>query len=507
MARTLIATTDYRVAQGNPTIVDIKNRQIKELWASFIIGHSATTGKHLTPFTNLGIFEVGTYAGTGAAQTITLVGNCASRDLKIVLIWSEATGAVYIRTDTMTVTKKTTVAIDGYSGAITALGSGFFTLGTDTTVNDNGVTYYFIVIASGQTPNTGSAASPPAWIGNNVALLGGNSATMANSVETALDTSFQVEHTEAGAHKTAAWQYLSLVETGTFTPDLTASQTVTLDNSSIDIAFLLILSEDTQGPFFKTADMTVLRQFSNAALAVTPPILTLGTGGFTVDSTQYLPQETIMDIQDQADGTTLFPDSSSYGFDLSYTGTVSWTNTTFGEGTTSIFINTGLLSIYNTALTLPDDWEVEFWVKFTTTDNFYSFFYMGTAFSSTGGHIELGHAEGFDDGASGLVVISGRLGNPSPGTDYKPITGTTDVKDGLWHLINLIYSNGILTLKVDSTIEGTPIALSIALTTQFRIGNIPGASIGTCYVDRIKIKRTPRLLSAQEHHYLAIGTI
>jgi hypothetical protein len=502
MARTLIATSDYIVADGHPSLVDIKNRYIEELWTSFIAEHDENTGEHLAPYNSLGLYEVDTYSGTGASQTITFSGNLTSRTIKAVLIWSASTGTAYIRLDTMSTTKKLSGAT--VSDAITTLGTGSVTIGTSLEVNQSSVTYYMLAIGAGQTPDTGDASSAPSWIQHNIAMLGGNSATMANSVEDALDTSFQVQHTEAGVHdSTLAFAGVGIVETGTFTPDGTIGQVVTLTND-INIKFLIIAAEDARSPYFKSSSMSKIRNFTNAEITNASNALSLGQGQFIIDGTQELNQETFLDLQDQPDGSTSFPDSSSYSHTVSKygSGTAEWTNSTAGEGTTSIKLINAFLTVSRAnTLQMFNDFEFSTWLRLDSTDKpFGKLFQVSNSGDSDDWiYFEL---TTFSAATSTLTLVVEKTGESTQST-----TTTTNVKDGAWHKIEIKSQDGQITIDVGGTTEGSVIDAQLSFDDpNIWIGSNGHPISEQREIDRTTLKRTPRIFSTQQYSYLVIGS-
>ncbi len=506
MARTLVTASDFIVGSGHPTLPQVKDIYVSELWTSFILEHSSTTGEHLAPFDTLGILEVGTYTGTGATLPITLTGSLANRTVKAVLVWSAETGAAYLKTATMTNTKPTTDVTATFAQGITAIGTATFTLGTNVNVNDSGKSYFFIALGAGTTPDTGSTASPPSWIGHNVAMLGGNAATMANSVENALDTQFKIEHSEAGVHTSAAFLGITRIALGTFTPDGTSSQTVNLEDVTIDIQFLLIWAEDIRSPVFKTEAMTTLRQFTNTAISsLTSPALTLATGSFSIDCLQRYAQETFIDLQDQANGSTSFPDGSGFSNDFNVYSSASWTNSTFAEGSTSmVFSSGGNLSLAGQEIDIAGDFEISFYIKGTSTDNLGRFFEITGGEAYTESEVKIGHTIGTSSGASTVTVTV-----IIPGESEQTIVGTTDVKDNAWHQVEVIKANDIITLKVGGSAEGTPVTSAVTFIsdpymTSCRIGLLNYTTGSTFYCDRLILKRTPYIFGNQTYYYLGM---
>jgi hypothetical protein len=265
--------------------------------------------------------------------------------------------------------------------------------------------------------------------------------------------------------------------------------------------------------------MSVIRQFTNTALSLSDTVLTLSTGSFEVNGEVLFPEQTIIDLQDQAHSSTSFPDSTQYGNDFSInpggTGTIAWDNSTAAEGTTSIK-TTGKKIECTVVQLVSGDFDIEFHIKGTYTDSYASFFQIVNinatilgGFTST---IIIGHSNTYSTGTSPVkATIQGVSGTLT-------ITGTTDVKDNVWHQINLKRVSGVLSLEVDTVSEGTPVAYTDKLTIErtvgsltytpniaMTLGHINGVVGSTLYIDRFKFKRTPQIFDSQPYYYFALG--
>jgi len=532
MARTLIAATDYIVAEGHPNLVDIKNRYIKELWASFVLGHDPITGRHIGDLARLGIVDTGTYTGNGTTQTIPLPSITDRPDL--VMVWSEDYPSYYIKTLTTVNTIVSTYYLCSLSDAITALENTSFTVGADAEVNAAGTTFYYFAVSNGPTPDTGDASSAPAWIGHNVAMQGGNSATMANSVENALDTSFQMEHEEVGLHKTAAFSGISVVDSDFFFPLGISRQVVPLNIQDLEIAFIMIhedsaftddvFSDHFFSPYIKTLTMQnnsiPIKVFFSVALPISEGVVELGTGEFAIDGTTDIGvQETIFDIQDGTVGTSIVTDSTIYNNFVKVAGTTSWVNSTppaIPEGTAYLQF-TGAGSVvqlgeywsnfapFNGAWcgTRGSDFEISFYLRGGTSASMEKFVLI-TDVKSSRPWFQVGHANGLTSGSS-PIKLSAYNGDGIP---YS-ITGTTDIKDNTWHTIVISYTNEVFSVSVDGSIDGTPVSvpgMAIEGDRPFLFGH-QGADGNNLYMDRIKIKRTPKIFNiGSRYHYFVIGS-
>ncbi len=290
-----------------------------------------------------------------------------------------------------------------------------------------------------------------------------------------------------------------------FTPDGTSSQTVPLDDSTLDLKFLLIWAENTISPYFKTEDMSVLRKFTNTAIVPSTTALTLGTGSFEINNNATFPEETFVDLQDQTHGSTSFPDSSGYSntFSISsaHSGTIAWDNSTYTEGTTSIkvagkYIEAALYQY------IDFDFDFEINVKGTTTDSFQTFFIMLEPGYPAGYRLRIGHVNEYTTGTS-PARVSITFGSTAT------IDGTTDIKDNAWHKINVVKVSGVVSLYVDSVLEGTPIASDVGFRftggtyNTCRIGNISSAA-SVLYMDRPILKFKPLVFNQQTYHYLGM---
>lgn len=116
-------------------------------------------------------FNQGTYTGTGSAFSITGVG--FSPDLVIIRASGTASPGLVarIKLQNSDITYPMGLAIAPYTGAITSLDAGGFTLGTHASVNSLGEEYTWMAFGNAYNPNTQSGAADFAigmYYGNNI---------------------------------------------------------------------------------------------------------------------------------------------------------------------------------------------------------------------------------------------------------------------------------------------------------------------------------------------------
>lgn len=513
MARSWITAAEYIVGAGHPVLPDVKNRVGRELWAAFIAEHDASTGQHKSPYDTLLLYETGTYIGTGAAQDVTLAGALAGILLQMVWVWSAAYSSLYLTITGWGGVARSLNEGDAPLAANTlTLGTSTFSLGTAGEVNNSGTTYYYIAYGQGQTADIGDTSSEPSWIDHNVAMLGGISTTMANSAENELDTSFQAEHNEDGTHKTSAFSGVGTLEIGTLnTFEIVSGKyifnddiTVALSNTSLDVKFLLWANTTQRAgmPYFIDEESGVLRSFGNAALSPGSNS-SVATGSFTVSPNQQT-EETIFDLQDQANGSTTLTDSSSYAHPLTVgLGTPTWTSATFAEGTTSLNISnasfyaedaaTGLLTFQDRSLRLMADFEINFHVKGGTDSNW--------IYLVTFGFLRFGQA------VNGFATSAARVDLYDWTGTTTTITGSTNIKDNTWHEITIKRIDGNVTLEVDNVPEGSVVENFEAIYFDgIRVGLQVYYQAGAAwYIDRLTVKRKPLVVYPDFYDYIAIG--
>ena len=487
-----IAVSEPVVGEGSATFQDSKNRVGRQLAKAILTEHDSK-GSHLAPYNVFPTVINGNYSGTGSSKIVTLSVS-DNVTIKAIFIWSETESSLYFRSDTMSNTKDVHGG-EFYTSGITDITGNTFTLGTDSTINGNGVTYYYAALIKSGWIDSGSNLSPPAWIGTNIAKLGGASSTMANSVEKNLyEDKFNVEHTEAGNHIASIFDGISRIETGTFVSDGTNAQVIPLVDTGMDIKIFMVWSDTSLPAYIKTETMSRIKPLDNTVLSGSG-FIALGTGQVTINSTVLLPLETVLDIPDGAAGTSIFTDDSSYNIPLLDSGYsfIGWSNDYPQSGTTSIKYSGGRFNstspIVARALSFTHDFNVDFYFRSgSSTIKDHRIFSL-----NPGLFIEI---------VSNVIVV--KFGASSV------ITTTTALNNEIYHKITVKRINGFLSVEIDSVSEGGNTETYEFITpTTISIGYTSGVFIAGAYhyIDEIVITRIPSLFTKDyEYHYLAIGS-
>ena len=125
---------------------DVSNRPARTIWANFCVEHDKA-GTHKSDMTTdplIWQMEAGTYAGDGTDNRQISLTN-TNLDVKFVRIFSASYDYTWFAFANFPY--DTAICTEGHSAAdtIQTMGVGFFEIGSDNEVNENGVTFYYIV--------------------------------------------------------------------------------------------------------------------------------------------------------------------------------------------------------------------------------------------------------------------------------------------------------------------------------------------------------------------------
>jgi len=513
MARDLIVTSDIIAGEGHALgYPDTKNQYLREIWADFTQEHEIS-GAQKAPYEHFAIPEGNTYTGTGTALTVSFT-HTTFTEIILLLLWGTDDGELYL----CTTAGQTQKASDGsvITDGVTALDTDGFTIGTNANLNTNTNTYYYFVIAMGTTPDSGSNASPPTWIADGTACLGGAASTMANDVEDDLDTKFLVKHTiDTGAHDDSEFDDYAKANTGTFEVDGTSNQTVTLSNTNLNIQHLWLWDAATFIAF-KGENLARLRNYTTTALG-SPGFVALGTGSFQIDGTKMkAANTTILDINsDTTDGNSYIENSASSSVDIRIVNPAGGAMTPVYHstdqahtGATSLKFDGGTAItgfwVYSDALDLVGDFLIEFelFINATPDNANETYFFKWVGYSSgvtTSIQIEFVNT-------AGSWTLKATIVDDTDTTTT--ISSTTDISTAAWHNFQLIRTSGFIELKREGSAEGSA-SLSTAISGMYALQIIKptgGASVTAWYLDDLQIDVQQRYFETDATiRYVAIG--
>jgi len=493
MALPLKTTSDFVVAENDPFFPDIQNKELRFLWAAYTVQHNED-GTHI----DLPKIEEDTYAGTGAAQTISLTDTTLT-PIKWLWLFSENDAYLYFVTDTMPsgYAKRHDGIYANYG--ITLSGAGF-TLTAASVLNTNAIDYYYVAWGiGGMGDPQGSNASPPTWIEHGDDIEGGTGKP-ACQVEEELYDDFIVEHTEAGIHNISEWDVLLVFETGTFAPDGSASQEIELEMTETP-SVIWFMAEDYSVVGLYVTAFGKLRLLQVAALTNTG-FVTPAAGKFTLDGTVMGDEIQFLGIySDTLDGSTDFEDSTKFANEIQTTGVVTHSTDQPHTGATSIKFNqpgiAPFLRVYGSTpagstFVIPGDFRFKFSV------------YIPSATPLT---LSFGLFYLFPVGGSNYLYINCQASTGYAevrfGTDSL-ITSTTVINDDAWHDIELSRIGETLYLEIDGAPEGS-YAYGADSMTVYRV-DFGGNVAGVRYYDDLELFATlPYFMSGSTLHYVAMA--
>lgn len=508
MARTLTTATEIIAPEGHPKFPDTVNRYMKEIDADWLEEHTES-GTQIDKYEYWGLLEADEYTGTGATLTVSYTATVFTATV-LLLLWGTDDGELYFCT-TAGQTKKASngsVITDG----VTAFDEEGFTLGTNVNLNTNTHTYYYCVLAMGTTPDAGSNASPPTWIADGAALLGGIASTNANSVADNLDTKFLTEHTiDTGAHDDSVFDDLAKVYTGTFTVTGAVDQEIELTNGDLDIRALWLWDASTFLRF-KSEALATLRDYTATALTGVN-FITVGTGSFVINGTLMNPTATtILDINsDTTDGDYVIEDSSAVPLTI-YNGgggysAVAHSTDQAHSGATSLKFPAGttLASFYAASdHDLLGNFDVNFELFLPSSaviGNAWFCFLQASGIGGSDGIILFQFVD-----TAGAYTIKVTIVDDDGGTTY--LNSTTDLADATWHNISLSRTSGFLNLQIDTISEDStslPAGISGIVRIYFA-KTVGGGTTTAWYMDDIQVDvQLPLFATGETLRYVAIG--
>ena len=127
--------------EGNENVGD---RACMDIYINFTVQHDYATGIHASA--GCLISEPGTYQGDGADPHNISLDN-ASLDISWLLICrADSEYPVFASTDMTADNTKEEQTASFQSNQIQSIGTGTFQVGSDTAVNESGVTYYYFAV-------------------------------------------------------------------------------------------------------------------------------------------------------------------------------------------------------------------------------------------------------------------------------------------------------------------------------------------------------------------------
>lgn len=174
------------------------------------------------------------------------------------------------------------------------------------------------------------------------------------------------------------------------------------------------------------------------------------------------------------------------------------TQTGFDYGT-GINLNRGSIGAASTQIStsyLPNNWMVDFWVKFTTVggtvNDYLPFFPLMNDNNGSGRAYEFQSSNtGTNNGTLGMYYNNGSVGTWVKNTP----TYLTQFRDANWHHFSIQYTASSQTVNV--YIDGVvviqwtgvvPIAVSPTTHNGFIWGNYQGRSSSTCCIERYRLR-------------------
>jgi len=499
MALTLKDTQNFVVGANDAYFPDAQNKEARQIWAAFIAEHTEDGFHDFLPK-----LEEDTYAGTAAAQTVSLTDTTLT---PILWLWlfSENDGYLYfVAADMPAGYAKRHDGIYADYG-ITLDGAGF-DLTAASVLNENAIDYYFVAWGIGQMGDPqGDNNDPPTWIEHGEDILAGTGEP-ACRVEEDLWTKFLVEHTDAGVHNNSDWDSLLEFEVGSFTPDGSAAQEIDLADITGTPNVIWLLPRTMQPAGVHVTAFGNLRLLQTDALPDTGYV-TPGAGKFTVDGSKITNLLKIFELlSDTTDGSTTFTDTSKYARTIDRVGT----DKTIEHSTDYAHTGTSCIKFaYNTGSGHITDYLRPATTMFNGASGLFltSGFSLSCAFRmasapSVGGdiirfigyHYPTSSPTDWYYGYFGLRIntdgtVSAVIDN---NTLSDTIDGTTDCADDAWHTLELTFEDGDFILYIDSGEEGTRLEGTIAMDSftyaapWVQIGSGLGANSGeTAYIDDI----------------------
>lgn len=270
MAISYISASELIVAEEHPFYADVKNRAGKYIQGQIDVEHSAA-GVHDERTNGLHV-EVGSYAGTGVQQAISLT-NTNLNPLYIEVWYSHAV-------DLPVITDKE--SYDQYAlgygwpwtaGAVvedcfpqTGYATGSFTIGAANNTNRNGSTFYYLVIGYETHALSPTGGVDPTWVEHGDSLLGGAVGTeVANKVEKYIEDAFLIEHADAGTHSSPPFDFR--IEEGNYAGTGVDDRNIALTLTDLDLKYLLVFQPTAQSRAMKTEDLAGDNTKNNDAAA------------------------------------------------------------------------------------------------------------------------------------------------------------------------------------------------------------------------------------------------
>ncbi len=286
MAITYLTASDPIVAANDPRYPDAKNSCGQYITTQILVEHDAD-GSHDFAYNLVG--EIGTYTGNGAARTITL--SDSSLTPKLVIVWRDGASAPifhFSNFDTSEVMATTRANTLGWTSWITGTALGEFSLDTYAGVNENAVSFYYLVLGVGITTTytgTPASGSDPTWVDDGEAMeADGTLNSIANRVEGHIETQFLVGHSDAGVHSSHPLAAFGKIDLVSWAGD-GLEKVVTLNDTALDIKelFLFYIVSGGDGNY-AIESMTAGDAKHEKTAAFTASRLTLGTGTFTLSA-------------------------------------------------------------------------------------------------------------------------------------------------------------------------------------------------------------------------------
>ncbi len=289
MAITYLTASDPIVGANDPRYPDAKNSCGQYINTQMLVEHDAD-GDHDFDYNLVG--EISTYTGNGAARTISLTNSNLTP--KLVIIWRDSTlYRPFFHLSNFDATEITATArafTVGWTTWFTGSADGEFSLDTYTGVNENAVSFFYLVLGIDITTTytgTPASGSDPTWVDDGEAMQAdGTLGSIANRVEGHIETQFLVGHSDAGVHSAHPLAAFGKIDLVSWTGD-GLEKVIMLNDTALDIKELVVLNVDQGGGAVSSATESMPsgsgKDEDTSAFDVNRfPVL--GTGTFTLEA-------------------------------------------------------------------------------------------------------------------------------------------------------------------------------------------------------------------------------
>ena len=493
MAFTVPTSGDAVIGENDPVYTNTWDLLSQQLQSAFSQEHSPSTGAHTT-FSDdstygLCSLMIGTYTGDSSADQVIAVSGL---NILYLEIWDETQTVPFVTSATMTAGDSTLLTNSIFStDYIKLIGDGSFTV--TGSANTDSTDYFYVAYGLKLATGNGSSFTPN-WVEHNETIDENLAVRVANEI----GQKFFVGHKQNGEHRTSAYSGIMRI----FVSGYTGDSTLTRSFSTTGITNprrAIVLPNTTEFPATKTSSMAVLdyKLMNNTALS-DRGLIQFGNGQVDIYSGQP-----VFDLAEGSNGSTVFVDQSFFVQTVARTGTTtSHTTAEKKSGTSSVFFNNpphtagrGLEVLDDGSLDFSGDFYISFALKSLDTNK--SVFYR--YFDRNNGDVAIINDGVANDGSMNIIIGGGGISDAS-----------VDVMDGAWHDIKLERKNGIFTLFVDGTQDGSTYSDATAYNTgNLYFGYTPGpSSLGFYgYMDELMVVRTDARYNddGEEYHLVVFG--